>query len=138
MWSPSGSTERSINHNHLADSIDFGVLNTPGGPCIILCGWNYTDGWSVERNNFLAALSFPEQHVECASMKITNFVAVRAGVVGKFSKAFKSPRGSAAEAMLVLRITKDVLQVVVFGEIKYEPCSELGENMRLTAKGKPD
>lgn len=71
-------------------------------------------------------------------MKITNFVAVRAGVVGKFSKAFKSPRGSAAEAMLVLRMTKDVLQVVVFGKIKYEPCSELGENLRLTAKGKPD
>lgn len=44
IWSPSGSTERSINHSHLADSIDFGVLNIPGGPCIILCGWNYTDG----------------------------------------------------------------------------------------------
>lgn len=53
-----------MDHNYLADSIDLGVLDVPGGPSIILCGWNYTDGWSVERNNFIAALSITEQHVD--------------------------------------------------------------------------
>lgn len=68
-------------------------------------------------------------------MKITNFVAVRAGMVGKFAKALRSLRSSAAEAMLVLRMTKDVLQVAVFGEIIYAECSKPDENLRLAAKG---
>lgn len=53
-----------MDHNYLADRIDLGVLDVPGGPRIILCGWNHTDGWSVERNNFIAALSITEQHVD--------------------------------------------------------------------------
>lgn len=136
MWSPSSSTQRSMNSSYLTDSIDLGVLNIPGGPCITPYSRNHTDGLSVERDNFMAALSFPEKHVELASMKIKNFVAVRAGVAGKFSKAFNNPRSSAAEAMLVLKLAKDVLQVMVFGEIIYEDYSKRGENLRLMAKGK--
>lgn len=71
-------------------------------------------------------------------MKITNFVAVRAGMVGKFAKALNNLRSSAAEAMLVLRMTEDVLQVAVFGKINYTDCSKPGENLRLAAKGEPD
>lgn len=71
-------------------------------------------------------------------MKITNFVAVRAGMVGKFAKALNNLRSSAAEAMLVLRMTKDVLQVAVFGEITYAEYSRSNENLRLAAKGELD
>lgn len=86
----------------------------------------------------MAALSFPEKHVECASMKIKDFVAVRSGVAGKFAKAFNNPRSSATEAMLVLKLAKDVLQVLIFGEINYVGCGAVGENLRLMAKGKAD
>lgn len=125
-----------MNSSYLTDSVDLGVLSIQGGPCITPHRCNYTDGLGVERDNFIAALSFPEKHVECASMKIKNFVAVRAGVVGKVAKAFNNPRSSAIEAMLVLRLAKDALQVLIFGEINYADCNKHGENLRLMAKGK--
>lgn len=71
-------------------------------------------------------------------MKITNFVAVRAGVVGIFARALNNLRSSAKEAMLVLRMTKGVLQVSIFGEITYAECSRYGENLRLAANGELD
>lgn len=69
-------------------------------------------------------------------MRIANFVGVRAGVAGKLAKALSvNIRSSADEAMLVLRMFEDVLQVMVFGKIGYTATTRRGENMRITAKG---
>lgn len=140
MWSPFGNAQRT-NYSYLTDSIDLGIFNTPGKHCDII--W---ETWAlliidVERDHFISLLTFPEQQVKCASMKVTNFIGVRAGVVGKFARAISNPRSSAQEAMLVLSMFEDFLQATIFGKIQYTDYTNRhgeSENMRLTAKGGRD